>query len=66
MKFKEIFQRIKWMFKVQNCKGICLFCPYYEECKCDLMGQVTTLSPKNGRQKNEFEILVKCWKTLFG
>lgn len=25
--------RLTWMFKVKDCKHICLFCEYYERCK---------------------------------
>lgn len=29
------FERLAWMFKVKDCRHICLFCEYYEMCRND-------------------------------
>lgn len=36
MKIKEIITRLKWMHKVKDCRGICLFCEFYEQCRAEL------------------------------
>lgn len=28
----KIIQQFSWMFKVKNCRHVCLFCKYYHEC----------------------------------
>ena len=32
---KEMLKRFTWMFKVRDCRHICLFCEYYEICRND-------------------------------
>lgn len=36
---KEMFKRFAWMFKVRDCRHICLFCEYYETCRNDGTGK---------------------------
>ena len=31
----QIFQRILWMFKVKDCRHVCLFCEHYHVCTID-------------------------------
>lgn len=35
MRFREAVARLRWMFKVKDCRHICLFCKYYETCKTE-------------------------------
>lgn len=35
MIFKGILERLSWMFKVKDCRHICLFCEYFDTCKAD-------------------------------
>ena len=35
---REIILRLLWMFKVKDCKRICLFCEYYDICRADETG----------------------------
>ena len=32
---KRGIERLTWMFKVRDCRHICLFCEYYETCRND-------------------------------
>lgn len=48
MRIGEIITRILWMFKVNDCRHICLFCEYYEMCREELAGMEETA--------NEYEI----------
>lgn len=32
---KRGIERLAWMFKVKDCRHICLFCEYYETCKTE-------------------------------
>jgi len=32
---KGIFGRMPWMFKVKDCRHVCLFCEYYGMCRAD-------------------------------
>lgn len=32
-------QRFTWMFKVKNCRHICLFCEYYDTCRQEDKGK---------------------------
>ena len=32
-------QRFTWMFKVKNCRHICLFCEYYDTCRQEGKGK---------------------------
>lgn len=34
-----MIQRFLWMFKVRDCRHICLFCEYYEMCRNDGTGR---------------------------
>lgn len=36
---KETFNRLAWMFKVKDCRRICLFCEYYKICRNDGTGK---------------------------
>lgn len=36
---KRGIERLTWMFKVRDCRHICLFCEYYETCRNDGSGQ---------------------------
>lgn len=36
MSMKEIIKRLSWMFKVKDCRGICLLCGFYEICRAEL------------------------------
>ena len=38
-------ERLTWMFKVRDCRHICLFCEYYETCRNDGSSQ------RGGKQK---------------
>ncbi len=31
----DVMERIMWMFRVKDCRHICLFCEYYEKCGLD-------------------------------
>lgn len=42
---KRGFERLTWMFKVRDCRHICLFCEYYETCRNDGSSQ------RGGKQK---------------
>lgn len=33
------FERLTWMFKVKDCRHICMFCEYYEMCRNDGISQ---------------------------
>lgn len=35
MFFRELIDRIVWMFKVRDCSHCCVFCEYYEFCKIE-------------------------------
>lgn len=35
---REMIQRFLWMFKVKDCKRICLFCEYYDMCRAEGTG----------------------------
>lgn len=32
-------QRLTWMFKVKDCRHICLFCEYYDICRAEGSGK---------------------------
>lgn len=34
MKFKGILERLAWMLKVRDCRHVCLWCEYFDICKC--------------------------------
>ena len=35
-----MFKKLKfWLRRNKGCKGFCLTCPYYEQCKYELDGQ---------------------------
>lgn len=36
---KRGIERLAWMFKVRDCRHICLFCEYYEICRNDGTGK---------------------------
>lgn len=36
MRSREMVTRLKWMFKVKDCRSICLFCEFYEQCRAEL------------------------------
>lgn len=42
---KRGIERLTWMFKVKDCRHICLFCEYYETCRNDGSSQ------RGGKQK---------------
>ena len=42
---KRGIERLTWMFKVRDCRHICLFCEYYETCRNDGSSQ------RGGKQK---------------
>lgn len=42
---KRGIERLTWMFKVRDCRHICLFCEYYETCRNDGSSQ------KGGKRK---------------
>lgn len=42
---KRGIERLAWMFKVGDCRHICLFCEYYETCRNDGSSQ------RGGKQK---------------
>ena len=42
---KRGVERLTWMFKVRDCRHICLFCEYYETCRNDGSSQ------RGGKQK---------------
>lgn len=42
---KRGIERLTWMFKVRDCRHICMFCEYYETCKNDGSSQ------RGGKQK---------------
>lgn len=42
------FERLTWMFKVRDCRHICLFCEYYEMCKTEEHRK------KRRKRKNEY------------
>lgn len=31
----QLFRRFLWMFKVKDCRHVCLFCEYYHVCTID-------------------------------
>ena len=33
MNVREMLERFLWMFKVKDCRHVCLFCEYYSMCK---------------------------------
>ena len=35
MNVKRILERLSWMFKVKDCRHVCLFCEYYDMCRAD-------------------------------
>lgn len=35
MSMREVFERILRMFKVKDCRHICLFCEYFDMCKAE-------------------------------
>lgn len=49
MRARQIFERICHMFKVKNCKSVCLFCEYFEYCKIEY-------EAAKERKTNEHEI----------
>lgn len=32
-------QRFTWMFKVKDCRQVCLFCEYYDTCRQESKGK---------------------------
>lgn len=42
---KRGIERLTWMFKVRDCRHVCLFCEYYETCRNDGGSQ------RGGKQK---------------
>lgn len=44
---KRIIERIAHMFRMKDCRSICLFCEYYDICKYD--------DPKNEAKQEEPE-----------
>lgn len=37
MSVKQILERLSWMFKVKDCRHVCLLCEYYDMCRADGM-----------------------------
>lgn len=37
MRFREAVTRLRWMLKVKDCRSICLFCEFYEQCRAELI-----------------------------
>lgn len=35
MNIKGILERLSWMFKVKDCRHVCLFCEYFDMCRAD-------------------------------
>ena len=35
MNVKRIIERLSWMFKVKDCRHVCLFCEYYDMCRAE-------------------------------
>ncbi len=33
---KRTFKKILWMFKVKDCRQVCLFCEYFDRCQADV------------------------------
>lgn len=31
----EVVRRLRWMFKVKDCRRVCLFCEYFEMCNAE-------------------------------
>ena len=35
MNIKRILERLSWMFKVKDCRHVCLFCKHFGMCRAD-------------------------------
>lgn len=38
MRLRGIIDRIRWMIRVKDCRSVCLFCKFYEQCREELAG----------------------------
>lgn len=38
MRLRGIIDRIRWMIRVKDCRSVCLFCEFYEQCREELAG----------------------------
>lgn len=53
MTIKGVLERLAWMFKVRDCRHVCLWCEYFDICK----GFETAADKlKKGGKENEHEI----------
>lgn len=52
MKIRTLLERLAWMFKVRDCRHVCMWCEYYDICK----GSETAAESMKGGKESEHEI----------
>lgn len=48
---KRVFEKIERMFRMRDCRGVCLFCEYYDICKHDDPHYKTMQEQQEGPEK---------------
>lgn len=52
MKIRALLERLAWMFKVRDCRHVCVWCEYFDICK----GSETEAERLEGGKENEHEV----------